>query len=294
MPGGSQLFTSSVTGSTNTSVTWSATGGTLSDTGATATYTAPSAAGPYTITATSAADTSKTASANITVGAAAAQTFCTPMSVGIGASLNGVIPFPAASAWNQNISASPVDPNSAAIISYIGTSTALHPDFGSDFDNGAPMGIPYIVVDSTQPNVNVSVTAYPDESDIPPMPIPANAPIEGYPTAGDNHVLVLDKSNCFEYDLYQGAYNSGQWSASSSAIWDLQNGETRPYTWTSADAAGLPIFPGIVRYDEVASGTIQHAIRFTVPNTEAAFVAPASHWAATAAARQSRWECACV
>jgi len=134
-----------------------------------------------------------------------------------------------------------------------------------------------VIVDSTQPEVNVAVTAYPGESDIPPMPMPPDAPIEGYPNPGDNHVLLLDKSNCFEYDLYQGAYSGGSWSAASSAIWDLQNGENRPYTWTSADAAGLPIFPGLVRYDDVATGAINHAIRFTVPSTKSAFVSPASH-----------------
>ncbi len=143
------------------------------------------------------------------------------------------------------------------------------------------MGIPYVIVDSTQAVATVAVTGAPDESDILPMPIPSDAPIEGYPNPGDNHVLVLDKSNCFEYDLYQGAYSDGSWSAWSSAIWDLQNGENRPYTWTSADAAGLPIFPGLIRYDEVASGAINHAIRFTVPDTEAAFIPPATHWAAT-------------
>jgi hypothetical protein len=277
--GSSQTFTASVVGRSNTSVNWTTTGGTLSVAGDTANYTAPSTTGSFVVTATSVADSSKAASATVTVTASGSQVSCAPMSLGQGASLNGVRPFPASSAWNQDISTAAVDPNSGTIISYIGTTVGLHPDFGAGTYNGSTMGIPYVIVDSTQPEVNVAVTAYPGESDISPMPMPPDAPIEGYPNPGDNHVLLLDKSNCFEYDLYQGAYSGGSWSASGSAIWDLQNGESRPYTWTSADAAGLPIFPGLVRYDEVAAGAINHAIRFTVPKTKSAFVSPASHWA---------------
>lgn len=145
------------------------------------------------------------------------------------------------------------------------------------------MGIPYVVVDSSQSPVNIDFTAYGDESDPGPMPVPASAPIEGYPNpgSGDRHVLVLDNSNCFLYELYSSYPNSdGSWNAGSAAVWDLANGEQRPWTWTSADAAGLPIFPGLVRYDEVAAGAIQHAIRFTLPQSQAAMVPPASHWAA--------------
>jgi hypothetical protein len=279
--GASQTFTASVAGAANLSVNWSTTGGTLSAAGTTANFTAPSTAGTYLVTVTSAADSTKAASAAVTVTAAGLQLSCAPMSLGQQASLNGVRPFPASSAWNQDISTAAVDPNSAAIISYIGSTVALHPGFGAGLYDGSTMGIPYVIVDSTQPVVTVAVTGAPGESDIPPMPIPSNAPIEGFPNPGDNHVLVLDKSNCFEYDLYQGAYSGGSWSAWSSAIWDLQGGENRPYTWTSADAAGLPIFPGLIRYDEVEAGAINHAIRFTVPDTEAAFVSPATHWAAT-------------
>lgn len=280
-PGGTQTFTATVTGTANTALNWTATGGNLSVNGNTANYTAPSATGTYTVTATSVADSSKNASASVTVTTSVSQTSCAPMSLGIGASLNGVRPFPASDAWNQDISSAAVDPNSAAIISYIGTATTVHADFGAGLYNGATMGIPYVIVDSSQAKLNVTVTGAPGESDIPPMPIPSNAPIEGAPNPGDSHVLVLDRGGCFEYDLYQGAYSNGNWSAWSSAIFDLQNGENRPYTWTSADAAGLPIFPGLVRYDEVAAGAINHAIRFTVPNTKAAFIAPATHWAAT-------------
>jgi hypothetical protein len=146
------------------------------------------------------------------------------------------------------------------------------------------MGIPYSVVGSSQSPVTVNFTAYGDESDPGPMPIPANAQIEGYPKPGngDRHLLVIDNNNCFLYELYSASANSdGSWNAGSAAIWDLTSDEQRPWTWTSADAAGLPIFPGLVRYDEVASGKIQHAIRFTLPQSQAAMVPPASHWAAT-------------
>ncbi len=135
----------------------------------------------------------------------------------------------------------------------------------------------------TSRSLNINFTAYGDESDPGPMPIPLNAPIEGYPNPGngDRHVLVLDKGNCWLYELY-GAYTAGpgQWNAASGAVWDLETNEQRPYTWTSADAAGLPIFPGLVRYDEVAAGVIKHAIRFTLQYSQQAFTPPASHWAA--------------
>ena len=140
----------------------------------------------------------------------------------------------------------------------------------------------------SQALVNINFTAYGDESDPGPMPIPANAAIEGYPNpgSGDRHVLVLDNSNCFLYELYNSVSNSdGTWNADSAAVWDLQNDEQRPWTWTSADAAGLPIFPGLIRYDEVASGSIQHAVRFTLPQSRAAIVPPASHWAANSTAQ---------
>jgi hypothetical protein len=155
----------------------------------------------------------------------------------------------------------------------------LHPDWGTD----PSYGIPYVVVNGTQPLVTIDLGAYPDESDPGPMPVPANAPIEGGSSSnGDRHVLVLNNANCFLYELYNASPNSdGSWNADSTAVWDLLGDEQRPYTWTSADAAGLPVFPGLVRYDEVAAGTISHAFRFTLPNTRAAFTPPASHWAAT-------------
>jgi hypothetical protein len=203
------------------------------------------------------------------------------MSTGQGASLNGFLPFPSDSLWNKDISSSPVDANSTAIINFIGPTIGLHPDFGSGQYQGSNIGIPYVVVGGTQPLVNINFTAYGSESDPGPMPVPPNAPIEGDPNpSGDQHVLVLDNSNCFLYEMFSSVPNSnGTWNADSAAVWDLLGNEQRPWTWTSADAAGLAIFPGLVRYDEVAAGQIQHAIRFTLPQSRAAMVPPASHWA---------------
>lgn len=202
---------------------------------------------------------------------------CNGMSVGQGASLNGFVPFTSSNLWNTDISSSPVDPNSNSIITNWVGSVNVHPDWGND----PTYGIPYVVVNGTQPLVNVNLGAYPDESDPGPMPVPADAPVEGgASSSGDRHVLLLDNGNCFLYELYNASPNSdGSWNADSTAVWDLLSDEQRPYTWTSADAAGLPVFPGLVRYDEVASGSIHHAFRFTLPHTTAAFTPPASHWA---------------
>lgn len=207
---------------------------------------------------------------------------CNVMGLGQGASLNGFSPFPAGSLWNQDISAYAVDPNSAAIINFIGPSIGMHPDFGAGQYQGSNIGIPYYIVDGSQPLVNIDFTAYGDESDPGPMPVPPNASIEGDPNpgSGDRHVLVLDNANCWLYELYSAYPNSdGSWNAASAAVWDLEADGQRPWTWTSADAAGLPIFPGLVRYDEVASGKVQHAFRFTLAQSSAAMVPPASHWA---------------
>jgi len=212
-----------------------------------------------------------------------AQNSCSGMSLGRGASLNGFIPFPADNAWNQDISGASVDPNSDALINFIGASTPMHPDFGAGLYGGSTIGIPYVVV-SGSPFVNIHFTAYGSESDPGPMPVPHNAPIEGYPHPGngDRHVLVLDRDNCWLYELYHSyPQKDGSWNADSAAVWDLLNDEQRPYTWTSADAAGLPVFAGLARYDEVASGQIQHALRFTLQYSRQAFTPPASHWAPT-------------
>jgi hypothetical protein len=203
---------------------------------------------------------------------------CSVMSAGQGASMNGFVPFANSSLWNTDISSAPVDPNSTSIITNWVGSVNVHPDWGTD----PTYGIPYVVVNGSQALVDVNLGAYGDESDPGPMPVPANAPVEGGSSStGDRHVLVLDNGNCFLYELYNSSVNSnGSWTADSTAVWDLLGDEQRPYTWTSADAAGLPIFPGLVRYDEVAAGKIAHAFRFTLPKSRAAFTPPASHWAA--------------
>ena len=226
---------------------------------------------------------SMSASLNFQVNGSVQTSSCSQMSTGQGASLGGFVPFPSDNLWNKDISGAAVDSNSANIISFIGPSIGLHPDFGQGEYQGSYIGIPYTVVDSTQPLIPINYQAYGSESDPGPMPIPLTAPIEGYPNpgSGDRHVLVLDKSNCFLYELYSSYPQSSSWNADSGAVWDLLADEQRPYTWTSADAAGLPIFPGLVRYDEVAAGAIHHAIRFTLPSTSAGFTPPASHSAAT-------------
>lgn len=198
---------------------------------------------------------------------------CNGMSLGAGANLNGFVAFATDNPWNQDISSAPVDSNSTSIINFIGASTPLHPDFGAGNN-----GIPYVVVSGTQNLVEMNYLAWGDESDPGLMPVPSNAPVEG---GSDRHVLVLDNANCFLYELGNASVNSdGSWNANSSAVWDLLGDPQRPWKWTSADAAGLPIFPGLVRYDEVAAGVIKHAIRFTLHDSRQAMVPPASHWAA--------------
>ena len=208
---------------------------------------------------------------------------CSGMSLGQGANLNGFVPFQSTSLWNTDISTAQVDANSTNIINFIGATVTLHPDFGAGTFHNQTLGIPYQVEAGTQPKVNVALGTYFDESDPGPEPIPANALIEGYPKPGngDRHVLVLDKDGCWLYELFHASVKNGKWSADSSAVWDMTINEQRPFTWTSADAAGLPVFAGLVRYDEVAAGAINHALRFTVPTSQKAFVLPATHWAST-------------
>ncbi|HET9696073.1 MAG TPA: hypothetical protein VFP40_04340 [Terriglobales bacterium] len=205
------------------------------------------------------------------------------MTVGQLTSLNGFVPFTSSSLWNTDISAAAVDPNSANYINFIGSTVAFHPDFGSGTIQNQTIGIPYQVVDGTQLKVPVKLGLYFDESDNGPEPIPSNALIEGYPKPGngDRHVLVLEKDGCWLYELYNATLKSGKWSADQASIWDMTINDQRPFTWTSADAAGLPVFAGLVRYDEVAAGAIHHALRFTVPSSQRAFILPATHWAST-------------
>ena len=199
-------------------------------------------------------------------------------------SLEGCAVFPADNPWNTDISGYDVHPNSDAFIDSIGRNTNLHPDFGTVW-NGAPIGIPYVVVAGSQPPVPIDFVAYGDESDPGPYPVPTDAPIEGGPQSdGDRHVLVVDRDECLLYELYRAfPINDGaSWEADSGAIWDLKINDTRPVGWTSADAAGLPILPGLARYDEVVeAGFVGHALRFTVSESQAGFIAPASHYASS-------------
>ena len=212
--------------------------------------------------------------------------------LGIGADLNGAIPFSTHSEWNLRVDNAPLAPNSAKIIAAISPSKGLHADFGSGLWDGHPIGIPYIVVDKSQALVPFTNTLWPSEGDHGPYPIPSNAPIEG---GGDRHVIVLqrdpDAPNGLGnlYEIYQ-AYRQGTGWTGQGSVFDMQGGDhQRPKGWTSADAAGLPIFPGLARYDEMwraiaadgADATLGHALRFTLSqaNTAMSFVGAASHYA---------------
>jgi len=284
--GDTQAFQAAVSGSTNQGVTWSvveATGGTISAAGL---YRAPGTAGSFHVKAVSAADATKSAQVPVTVSVQPPSGACNGAALGSGADLLGFRPFPVDNAWNRDVSGDPVDPNSAAIIAFIGAGTGLHPDFGAGLYAGSPIGIPYTVVASgVQPKVVVTIaaTGYADESDPGPMPIPATAPVEGGSgSTGDRHVLVLDRDACLLYELYRAfLQGDGSWRADATTVWDLKADTLRPLGWTSADAAGLPIFPGLARYDEVAAGAITHALRFTVPVSRRAYVLPATHWASS-------------
>jgi hypothetical protein len=211
-------------------------------------------------------------------------------SLGAGADMNGTVPFPADNAWNTDISQMPVDPNSANLIASIGLSTGLHPDFGSGTYAGALIGIPYIVVSNAQPDVKIKFTLYGDQSDPGPYPVPADAPIEGYKPnghhfGGDRHVLVIDRDSNRMYEMWRSfPQKNGSWKAGAGAIFHADSDDVRPGGqpgWTSADAAGLPIFPGLARYDEASGGVIPHALRFTVQATRQAYVPPANHCASS-------------
>jgi hypothetical protein len=182
--------------------------------------------------------------------------------------------------WNTPIDGLPNDPNSGAYIATIGVDRGVHPDFGSGLWEGAPIGIPYNIVPGTQPKVKITFD-YDDESDPGPYPLPPGAEIEGgYNSDGDRHILVIDEDHCILYETWSTyPQPDGSWQAGSGAIFDLRSNALRPSGWTSADAAGLPILPGLVRYDEVASGEIRHAIRVTVPKTRKEFIWPARHYA---------------
>ena len=203
---------------------------------------------------------------------------------GVSPLIGGCPVFPANNAWNTDVSAYPVDSNSANYlggIASLGGNQKLHADFGSD----PTYGIPYVVVPAGQAPVPITFTAYGDESDPGPYPAPLNAPVEGGPNStGDRHVLVVQQGSCKLYEMYRAFQSGSGWNADSGAVFDLNSNALRPEGWTSADAAGLPILPGLVRYDEVKSGQINHALRFTVAQTQRAYIHPAVHWASSSTA----------
>jgi hypothetical protein len=192
--------------------------------------------------------------------------------------------FPKNNAWNQRVDRLPVLRDSGAIVRSIGVDGSVHPDFGSGLYGGAPIGIPYTTVSKRQKKVHVAFD-YSGESDKGPYPLPKNAPIEGGSKSdGDRHVIVVDRDACKLYELFDAhPLNGGSsWHAGSGAIWSLRSNRLRPVTWTSADAAGLPILPGLARYEELGKkGGIDHALRFTASRTRKAFIYPARHYASS-------------
>ena len=202
--------------------------------------------------------------------------------LGAGASLNGKRLFPADNPWNQDISNEPVDPNSANLIAEHRARHALHPDFGTAW-NGAPNGIPYVVVSGSQTKVPITFTDYGDESDPGPYPVPPDAPVEGGPTGtGDRHVIVIDRDNWKLYELFSAFPNGAGWRAASGAVFDLNSNAVGPPAGLRPTRRGCPVFPGLVRYDEVfGRREIAHALRFTAARTRRAYVHPARHFASS-------------
>jgi hypothetical protein len=185
--------------------------------------------------------------------------------------------LPASNAINRDISSAPVDPRSAAYVESIGPSLHLHADFGTN----PGYGIPYVVVKRSQAKVPIHFSEYGGESDPGPYPIPPSAPVEGAGEEGDRHVLALQEGSCKLYELYAARRLGGGWEAGSGAVFNLRSNALRPEGWTSADAAGLPIFPLLARYPEVHAGRIDHALRVTVPRTQAGYIHPATHLASS-------------
>jgi hypothetical protein len=196
--------------------------------------------------------------------------------------------FPADNHWNLRVDHLPKVSNSGAIIRRIGRDEGLHPDFGSGKYQGARIGIPYVTVPRDKKRVRVRYDEYGDESDKGPFPIPRDAPVEGgRDSDGDRHVIVVQRGACKLIELYHARPVDGgrRWVAGSGATWDLDSNELRPKGWTSADAAGLPILPGLARYQEVKSGSIDHALRFTVSETRRKYIYPARHFASSATSK---------
>ena len=188
--------------------------------------------------------------------------------------------FPANNPWNEQVNSLKVRSDSSTLVRNISTTgeVNLHADFGG----AGAYGIPFKVVPTSQPKVPINYTAYGDESDPGPFPIPSNAPVEGgSASTGDRHVLVLQQGTCHLYELGRAFWEGNHWNADVGVNWNLESNALRPLGWTSADAAGLPILPGLVRYDEVAAGHIDHAVRFTAPNTQRGYILPATHFASS-------------
>jgi hypothetical protein len=204
------------------------------------------------------------------------------IALGPNVSLGGMRLLPDDSPWHKDVSNEPIDPSSTKILARFGINKPLHPDFGGVWQ-GEPIGQQYVVVGRNQVKVPVKFT-WADESDPGPYPIPPDAPIEGGPkSTGDRHVIVLDRDTWVLYELFNAFPDGKGWKADSGAIWDLKKNQVRPAGWTSADAAGLPILPGLVRYDEVVEKkAVEHALRFTLSKTRRAYLPPASHWASEA------------
>ena len=202
-----------------------------------------------------------------------------PAPAATGPSIAGCPVFPADNAWNTDVSNLPVDPHSAAWLANSGGSgLRIHPDFG-DSGTSVPYGIPFIVTNASHPKVSITFD-YADESDPGPYPFGPDTPIEGGAgSGGDQHAIMMDSSTCTLYELYDANYSAGGSTAGSGAIWNLRSDALRPSGWTSADAAGLPILPGLLRQDEVAAGYVGHAIRMTVQTTDKTFIWPARHQA---------------
>lgn len=200
---------------------------------------------------------------------------------GQGPTIGGCPVFPADNIWNTRIDQLPLHTNSSAWITTIGASTGIKTDFGSGLWNGGPIGIPFITVQGTQTKYPATFD-YASESDPGPYAVPLTAPIEGgSASSGDRHAIAIDTTNCILYELFSAYPQASSWRAGSGAIYPLTSHALRPAGWTSADAAGLPIFPGLVRYDEILAGEIKHAIRFTVPATQRAYLWPARHYASS-------------
>jgi hypothetical protein len=215
-------------------------------------------------------------------GAAFAPSRASPSGVAVVRARSGAAPregscpiFPTSNPLNQDISHAPVDPHSAAYIAAIGAGGHLHPDFGTN----PSYGIPYTVVGPHQRKVPIKFTEFGEESNPGPYPVPPGAPVEGAGEEGDRHVLVLQRGSCRLYELYSARRDAAGWEAGSGAVFNLRSNALRPEGWTSADAAGLPIFPLLVRYPEVRAGQIDHALRMTVERTQRGYIHPATHFA---------------